>query len=43
MVEISEWTPEFLEELAKRQVAFDVAREGRFREYQVSGREFPEV
>lgn len=38
-----DWTPEIIKNLEESQERFDVAREGRYKEYAFRGSEFPEV
>lgn len=43
MVEMPEWTQAQLDELTEYQTALDIMKEGRFSEYAISGKEYPDV
>lgn len=43
LAEPPDWSQEFIKNLEERQRVFDVAREGRYKEYAIRGNEFPEV
>jgi hypothetical protein len=43
LAEAPEWTESLVKDLEHRQEVYDVAREGRYREYAIKDKEFPDV